>query len=399
MKSPRVEIVVINWNSREQTLECLERVEQQLGEVAGSAVTVVDNGSRDGSATAFASKHPAAKLFALQENRGFTGAIHAALAASSAELIVFLNNDAVPEPGWLSALVRAIDTAPADVVAVGGRIIDLSGALIDFIGGMITFDGHAFQNGFRYPVGNRPEPASGSELLFACGGNMIVRRDVFEKLGGFDDDYFAYLEDVDFGWRSWAAGYRAIYAPDALVRHASGATSGRLGNFERGVLFERNALQTAIKNFDDANWREAAGAIFFTYLRRLHQYATTRNPRAGELTREAFAPGRPNASGVLSRLRHKLTGKPPLAAVDDPLTAMQMRAFDWLVRNEQHVMKKREAVQAMRVRSDREIFEKFPIHYVPTYPGDEQLFSGAIFRSLRLSLASADKKLGDIMRA
>lgn len=399
MKSPRVEIVVINWNSREQTLECLDHVERQLGEVRDAGITVVDNGSADGSATAFTVKHPAAKLFALRENRGFTGAITAALAASSAELIVFLNNDAVPEDGWLASLVGAMDAAPADVAAVGGRIIDLSGELIDFIGGAITFDGHAFQNGFRYPIGSRPEPESGSELLFACGGNMIVRRDSFEKLGGFDDDYFAYLEDVDFGWRSWAAGYRAIYEPAALVRHASGATSSRLGNFERGVLFERNALQTAIKNYDEANWREAAGALFYTYLHRLHHYATTRNPRAQELAREAFAAGPARGNGLLARIRNRITGRPPLAAIDDPLTAMQMRAFDWLVRNEDHVMAKRQKVQSMRVRSDREIFERFPLHFVPTYPGDEQLLSSAILRSLRPSLASVDRKLSDIMRA
>src|SRR5439155_3544217 len=206
-------------------------------------------------------------------NRGFTGGIAAGLATSKARTVIFLNNDAVPEPGWLAALVRAMDEAPEDVVSVGGKIVDLAGQRIDFIGGLLTFDGHAFQNGFRMPLGAREEPAAGADLLFACGGNMISRRDRLEVLGGFDDDYFAYLEDVDFGWRTWIAGQRAVYEPRAVVRHASSATSDRLGNFERGVLFERNAMQTAIKNFEDLH--EAAGALLFTYLHRIHHYATT----------------------------------------------------------------------------------------------------------------------------
>jgi len=104
------------------------------------------------------------------------------------------------------AMVKAIDDAPSDVISIGGKIVDLSGRLIDFVGGQMTFDGHAFQNGFRYPLGSREEPQRGAELLFACGGNMISRREPLMALGGFDDDYFAYLEDVDFGWRAARAG-------------------------------------------------------------------------------------------------------------------------------------------------------------------------------------------------
>ena len=223
------EILIVNWNNRRETLECVAAVEAQITE--GATITVIDNGSTDGSATAITSKHPNVKLFALSENRGFTGGLAAALAGSTATNVVFLNNDAVPEPGWLDALVRAIENAPADVVSVGGKIVDPTGTKIDFIGRAMTFDGHAFQNGFRYPVGSRKEPDAGDELLFACGGNMISRRERLAELGAFDDDYFAYLEDVDFGWRTWISGRRATIEPRAVVRHASSSTSNRLGDF------------------------------------------------------------------------------------------------------------------------------------------------------------------------
>ena len=369
----------------------------QLAEVHGSVVTVVDNGSTDGSIAAITATHPNARFIPLGTNRGFTGGIAAALATSRARNVIFLNNDAVPEPGWLAALTRAIDQAPEDVVSIGGRIISLDGKQIDFIGGAMTFDGHAFQDGFRMPIGSREEPKAGAEILFACGGNMISRRERFLELGGFDDDYFAYLEDVDFGWRTWIAGGRALFDPRATVRHASSATSNRLGDFERGVLFERNALQTAIKNFEKL--QESASSILFTYLHRLHHYATTRNPNAQELTRELGSPSTlpPRERGLRGRVKRKVRGTPPLAAIDDPLTAMQFRAFDWILRNEAKLTEKRERVQAMRKRTDREIFERFPLLVVPTYPGDDALMSTQLFRILRGGLPSVERTLSDII--
>lgn len=392
------EIIVVNWNNRRETLECLAAADAQLGDVDGAAITVVDNGSTDGSATAVTARFPNVKLFALHENRGFTGGLAAALAGSSARNVIFLNNDAIPEPGWLGALVRAMDEAADDVVSVGGKIVDLAGKSIDFIGGVVTFDGHALQNGFRYPLGARDEPDAGAEILFACGGNMISRRVKLLELGGFDDDYFAYLEDVDFGWRTWIAGGRALFQPRAVVRHASSATSNRLGDFERGVLFERNALQTAIKNYEDL--RTSGAAVFYTYLHRLHHYAATRNPRAGELTRGAFrgTPHVPQKPSLLRRIKRRLVGTRPLAAIDDPLTTMQFRALDWIVKHEAHLARKREDVQRMRRRADAEIFAKFPLHIVPTYPGDDALMQSALFRMLRPDLAAVDRKLGDIIR-
>ena len=359
-------------------------------------ITVVDNGSTDGSIGAIASRYPAVRLLPLGANHGFTGGIAAGLRRSSARNVIFLNNDAVPEKAWLQALIDAVESAPDDVISVGGKIVDLTGELIDFIGGALTFDGHAFQNGFRYPLTSREEPAAGSEILFACGGNMISRREPLVALGGFDDDYFAYLEDVDFGWRSWLAGSRVTYEPRAVVRHKSSATSQRLGDFERGVLFERNALQTALKNYESLH--DAAGSLFFTCLARLHHYATTRNANSGELTREPFSKTAKRPRGLLGRLSRKLFGAKALATIDDPLTAMQFRAFEWIVAHGDRIAAKRSIVQSRRRRSDREIFERFPLQIVPTYPGDEALMGSALFDLLRPRLPAIERTLSDIMR-
>jgi GT2 family glycosyltransferase len=358
----------------------------QLDDVPHAMVTVVDNGSTDGSIGALAARYPGLRLLPLGRNTGFTGGIAAGVQRSPARNVIFLNNDAVPDRGWLAALTRAIDDAPEDVIAVAGKITDPSGTLIDFIGGAMTYDGHAFQNGFRYALGSRPEPNPAGELLFACGGNMIARREAFIAAGGFDDDYFAYLEDVDFGWRAWIGGHRIIYEPAGLVKHASSATSNRLGDFERGVLFERNALQTVLKNFEEGTLREVAGAVFYTYLHRLHHYATERNENTSELTRAAMTP------------RPRLKRRAPLATIDDPLTAMQFRAFEWIIEHDDRIAKKREAVQKQRRRSDREILERFPLHVVPTYPGDEEMMKSSLFSLLLPDLPIVKRSLVDLIK-
>jgi len=393
------EVIIVNWSSREQTLECVAAVEQQIGDVDGASITVVDNGSTDGSAQAIAIRHPRVKLFPLTENRGFTGGLRAALAGSRARNVIFLNNDALPEAGWLAALHEAMEQAPDDVVSVAGKIVSPDGQLIDFVGGVLTFDGHAFQDGFRMTAGSRPDPAPGEELLFACGGNMISRRELLMDLGAFDDDYFAYLEDVDFGWRTWISGYRAVIEPRAVVRHASSSTSNRLGDFERGVLFERNALQTALKNYEDL--AHSAGAILFAYMHRLHHYATTRNLNVAELMRAPFGGAFASMSGkrsLFGRAWRKLFGPAPIAAIDDPLTAMQFRALEWIMRNQTRIATKRDDVQKRRKRTDAEIFAKFPLHFVPTYPGDDELMRSPLFRALRPALPALDRELADIMR-
>jgi GT2 family glycosyltransferase len=404
VSTPLVDVVVVGWNGKDDTMRAIEAVLGQIGggpgQVPDARITVVDNGSTDGTWESVLALGGRVRCVRLASNRGFTGGVAAGVEASDAELVVLLNNDAVPEPGWLEAMVASLEDAEDDVVAASGKIVSYDGALVDFIGGAMTFDGHAFQSGFRRPLGSVPEPARGDELLFACGGNMIVRRRPYVALGGFDDDYFAYLEDVDFGWRAWLSGWRVVYEPAGIVRHRSSATSNRLGNFERGVLFERNALQTVMKNYDDDMLREIAGPIFLTLLHRSHRYVVDRNRGTAALRRPAFEGehAQPPARGRLLRFIDRLLGREQAPVIDDPLTVMQFRAIDWFLRNRDRVMEKRRVVQQRRKRSDEEIFRRFPPLEVPTYHGDDDLFSSPLFDSLRpRSIRFERKTLGELM--
>lgn len=381
------DIVIVNWNSVDDTLRCLESVMPQVRRRRDVRVVVVDNGSTDRSILRIAGAFKEIVQVALTTNRGFTGGVAAGVEGGESDFVILLNNDATVEEGWLDTLITSLAEAPADVVACSGKIVSMDGKTIDFVEGALTFDGHAFQRDFRRPVGSAPEPAPGAELLFACGGNMIVRRAAFIELGAFDDDYFAYLEDVDFGWRAWISGYRVLFEPRAVARHRSSATSDRLGAHERGVLFERNALQTVVKNYSDELFAAALAPVFLTLLHRLHHYTTTRN---GDATRLTAPPFHQAAPGFLGRLRGG-------SVISDPLTEMQFRATDWFFRNSERVMEKRKVVQSRRCRTDAEIFERFPLHIVPTYPGDDSLFSTTLFRAMRFAGPVKERTLDDMM--
>ncbi|HUO85008.1 MAG TPA: glycosyltransferase family 2 protein, partial [Thermoanaerobaculia bacterium] len=266
--SAAADVILISWNGLTDTVRALESLRSQTSALRAAGhdlqITVVDNGSSDNTERVIRSSFPKVRLLRLEENRGFTGGIAHAARSSEADALIFLNNDAVVEPGWLGEMLDILLTAPDDVIAASGRMVDPTGTLADFVRGVMTFDGHGFQPGFRQPLEKVDEPPDGSEILFPCGGNMIVKRKAFLDLGGFDEDYFAYLEDVDFGWRAWLSGWRVLYTSRAVVRHRSSATSERLGHFERGVLFEKNAMQTFLKNIDDDLLGSFSGPFFLT---------------------------------------------------------------------------------------------------------------------------------------
>lgn len=393
------DVIVVSWNGREDTLAALDSLERERVSTPFEVI-LVDNGSTDGTLDEVRRRFRWVRTIRLDQNRGFTGGIAEGVRASTAKWLAFMNNDAVVEPGWAEAFAAAAENAAADVIAIGGRIVSFDGKRVDFVEGHITFDGHAFQRGFGRPVGSVPEPAKGAEILFPCGGNMLVRREEFIDLQGFDDDYFAYLEDVDFGWRSWICGWRTTWEPAATVRHHSSATSRRLGDFERGVLFEKNAAQTILKNFGDELAAEAMAAPLLTMLHRQHRYLLDRNPGADSLRRPPFGvAGVASACGGLRlKLVRWLLRDGDAVVLRDPLTRMQFRASEWIFANLDRIAQKRAAVQARRARSDAEIFEKFPMIIVPTYHADETLFASSLFESLLAKLPVERRRLEDMIQ-
>jgi hypothetical protein len=178
---------------------------------------------------------------------------------------------------------------------------------------------------------------------------------------------------VDYGWRQWILGRRIVAEPRAVARHRGGATAQALGVFSRGFLFEKNAFATAYKNFDRESFRDRMPAVLMAFLTRVAQMLTARNPGAEELKRDPYARRDP-PSLVRSLFGIAEDAGAPLS-IDDPLTVAHLRALAWIHRHHAALAEKRRAVQSARRRPDAEIFAKFPLRIVPTYPGDERLAS------------------------
>jgi GT2 family glycosyltransferase len=368
MADPELSIVVVHHRGLGHLLEALDGVAAGTGGLSAETLLVDNSGGADLS-EAFR-RHPELRRVAAPGNVGFAAGCRLGAEAARARALAFVNDDAVVEPEALGRLASALAAAPPDVTAVAGRLTDWAGRRNDFSDGFLTFDGHAFAADAGRPLERLRESPPGEERLFACGGLMSVRREEFLESGAFDDDYFAYLEDVDFGWRQWIQGRRVVAEPRAVARHRGGATGEALGIFARGFLFERNAFATAFKNFDREHFRALMPAVLAAFLGRVAEMLSTRNPGASELARDPYvaAPLRRPAWALL----FGISERPAAARLEDPLTLAQLRALLWIHRNRERLAAKRRAVQARRRRADAEIFAKFPLRIVPTYPGDAQ---------------------------
>ena len=376
MKTPDASVVVVHHRGHEQLFEALAAIEGASRGRLAAEVLVVDNGSGMPVAD-LVRRFPTIRRVTASGNVGFAAGCRLGADAARGRALVFVNDDAVVEPGSLALLVGALDRSDPDVVAVAGRLTDSTGERNDFFDGFLTFDGHAFQSDVGRPVGALPAAIPGDERLFACGGLMAVRREDFLSSGGFDDDYFAYLEDVDFGWRQWIFGRRIVAEPRALARHRGGATGEALGIFSRGYLFEKNAFATAYKNFDRDHFAALMPSVLAAFLIRISEMLAARNPGAAELARDPYT--RTRSPMLLRRILGIAAPAEPPVRIEDPLTIAHLKALLWIHRNQASLAAKRAAVQSRRRRSDAEIFSRFPLRIVPTYPGDER-FDSDFFR-------------------
>lgn len=385
----RLSVLIASWNGRHHLEHCLPALEAAR-RAAGAEVEVVvlDNGSSDGSVEWLAAEAPWVRTLASPVNLGFAAGNNRLAREAAGDVLLLLNNDTRAEPDLLAAFVAAWRAAPADVAALAGRLVDWSGERLDFGGGVVTFDGHAFGLDHGRALAAARAPEAGEEQLFGCGGNLLVSRRSFLASGGFDESYFAYFEDVDLGWRLWAGGERVLACPQAVAHHRQGATGGRLGDFRRGALYERNALMTVAKNYEAGLWERMLPAVLLTYLARLEAMVATANP-GGEVLRggepcppaPARAP-RERLAGALRALAERLApragGGPRLT---DAQTLAQLAGMSGFLAALDAVAGERRRLAARRRRGDAEIFARFPLWIVPTYPGDDELFASPAFAS------------------
>jgi len=234
MSEPRVSVVVVCFEAREDLPECLASIETHAG--AGHEVLVVDNASTDGSAELVARTHPNVALIRNAANFGFGRACNQGAAASAGRHLLFLNPDARLTSGALDALSRILDDDPA-VGIVGPRTLNEDGTQQVSFGPALGLAAEWRQRRLVRGV-RRRDPAAlrraealsaaPSEPDWVSGACLLIRRAAFEQVGGFDEAFFLYEEDVDLCVRAGAAGWRVRYEPRAAVIHRLGSSMARL---------------------------------------------------------------------------------------------------------------------------------------------------------------------------
>jgi len=222
----RTAVVVVNWNSGPHLGDCLAGLRRQTRRP--DRILVVDNASADGSMRAAEGREDV-EVLRLPANAGFAAANNEAAARlEDAELLALLNPDAVPEPGWLLALVAAARDHP-ECASFASRLVSAADpSVLDGAGDVLHESGLAWRRGHGESASQAP-PAG--EVFSACAAAALYRRAAFLEAGGFDPSFFCFFEDVDLGFRLRLRGHGCRYVPSALVRHVGSASLGRASDF------------------------------------------------------------------------------------------------------------------------------------------------------------------------
>jgi GT2 family glycosyltransferase len=253
--SPRLSVIVVTYDSAAAVARCMPRVVEQLA--PGDELIVVDNASRDGTLDAVRTAAPGARVLAQTDNLGFAAGANAGAAAAGGDLLLFLNPDAEPAPGFVEAIRRPAQDDRGWAAWMGLVTMD-GGTRINTSGGVVHFTGIAWSGEAQRPVA--AAPPGPAEVPFLSGTCLAMPRSAWERLGGFPAAFFMYCEDVDVSLRTRLAGGRLGVEPAARVDHdydfAKGAAKWR--------RLERNRWAVLLRDYPGSLLAALAPALLAT---------------------------------------------------------------------------------------------------------------------------------------
>ena len=345
-----VSVVTLNYRSAAETVECLRNLSVLDWPTDLLEVICVDNASGDGSAERIRAELPQVRLVESPTNTGFAGGCNFGASHASGEFLALINNDARPDPGWIRAAVEVLRREPG-IACVASKVLDWEGERIDYVDASMTFYGMGYK---RYTGDvDTGEHDRARDVLFSTGSAMVLRTEVFREVGGFDERFFMFYEDVDLGWRLNLLGHRVRYVPDSLVYHKHHATIARYGAFRERYLLERNALFTLYKNLDNDNLTPLLAASLALAVRR------------------GAAMGGVDTTAL--DLQRSQSGDDEQSIEIDKTGLASFYAIDQFVEELPSLERERRAVQQRRRRSDRELMPLFGNLLEPCYPIERYL--------------------------
>ena len=238
-----IAVVVVNWNAGDYLKKCLQSLKSQT--LKPTRVIVVDNASTDDSISGLGVDFGGFEIIKLEENTGFAFANNLAVKkAENCDWIAFLNPDAFAAPDWLEKLAEAVEKFP-EYASFGSHMIRHGSVRMDGTGDVYHVCGTAWRR--DHGVASSTVDRETGEIFSPCAAASLIRKDLFIEEGGFDENFFAYFEDVDLGFRFWLKGYGSLYVANAVVEHVGSATTSRYSDF---AIYhgQRNLVWSYIRN-------------------------------------------------------------------------------------------------------------------------------------------------------
>ena len=242
---PLVSVIIVNWNGKHLLDDCLGSLMAQTW--SERELILVDNGSRDGSVEYVLERYPHVRVVRLGENRGFAGGNNAGMRHVSGKYVALINNDTKADPEWLAQLVETAETSSPFTGMWACKILVYDRpTIIDNVGLLLYRDGLGRGKG-RGEIDNGRFDQPG-EAFFPSGCAGMYRHSMIREIGMFDEEFFAYADDVDLGLRARLAGWGCRYVPTARVYHKYSASSSAYSPF-KAFLVERNRIWVLMKYF------------------------------------------------------------------------------------------------------------------------------------------------------
>jgi len=246
MNQPEISIIVLNWNGKKYLKVCLDSLRKQ--NFKNFEVILIDNGSEDESIEFVKNNYPEIKIIALQENMGFSKAVNIGIKEARGDYIALLNNDTEIHPDWLKNLRLAL-AGNQKISFCASKMLSFNERdVIDSAGDRYSI---SKDRCLIYRIGrdqkDGPRFNQSKEVFSARGGAAIYRKELFNEIGLFDEDFFISYEDVDLSFRAQLAGLKCLYVPSAIVYHIGRVTVNKINYFSE-YFGCRNRIYLLIKN-------------------------------------------------------------------------------------------------------------------------------------------------------
>lgn len=245
MKEPLVSIILSNYNGLVHLKECFD----SLSNINYKNVEIIfiDNNSKDRSVEFIRNNYKNVIIIQNKKDYGFSGANNIAASHAKGKHLVLLNIDTIVGKNWLTELVKVAEASDEVGIVVSKQYYYHDRTKINFAG--FSSDKYLKHNRIGYNERDHKLYNIQMETFFAAGASVLIKREVYEKIGLFEGIYYAFYEDLDLSWRAWISGYKVIYAPKSFIYHKAGFILGKK-NPKKAYLIERNKLRTLLKNYE-----------------------------------------------------------------------------------------------------------------------------------------------------